>query len=583
MDGTHCGSATSALMQMLYDFVEAEKQANLAQLLQVWAQPLAGKLAKGWTQGFVRLERGPCSDEIWAYTDQGESRFRINDLLLLHSGQADLERLCGQLKFAAEEDGRWLLKGKFASLLWGLYQSGPCYADPDGIDLSDYYLRALDEINISPRGQQRILPLLAADPAINFIAQDIEAGEVFATAQGCNARQAEAVGMALGAEHIACIQGPPGTGKTRALALIAERLVARGERVFMTSHTHMAINNALNKIAARGVPTVKVAGSREGLAANVAYVEDLANWEGLPVEGGYVVGATPFATCNRLEAYSFDTVIFDEASQITLPLALMAMRKGNCYIFIGDQKQLPPVMLSRSVLADDSLSIFSRLTSQKAEHTVMLDQTYRMNQWLTDWPSRTYYKQRLKAAGSNQQRHLQLQNVPERFAEIFDPQASVVFIPTGDRAAKTRNPVDAQWVCDLCHAAHASGLPLGQIGIVTPYRAQGRAIQQLLIKRFGRESAKQVVADTVERMQGQERELIILSMASGDEVFIGAVAEFLFQPERLNVSITRAMTKLIIIGPHLNAEPVHAHEEVQAWIAQYQSLVAQARLVRLTS
>lgn len=112
----------------------------------------------------------------------------------------------------------------------------------------------------------------------------------------------------------------------------------------------MAINNALSKIADRKVPTLKVGGSREDLDKHVDWEAEPARWERLPEAGqGYVIGATPFATCSSLANYSFDTVIFDEASQITLPLALMAMRKGKRFIFIGDQKQLPPVLLSRSI------------------------------------------------------------------------------------------------------------------------------------------------------------------------------------------------------------------------------------------
>ena len=66
---------------------------------------------------------------------------------------------------------------------------------------------------------------------------------------------------AFAAKYLACIQGPPGTGKTRVISLIAKQLVEEGHRVLLTSHTHMAINNALNKVAATGVPLVKVGGA----------------------------------------------------------------------------------------------------------------------------------------------------------------------------------------------------------------------------------------------------------------------------------------------------------------------------------
>lgn len=572
------------LIQDLHDFVEAERVANAQQLQQTWRRPLEQKLTKGLTQGFIRLEKAELATQLWAYLDEGDSRFREGDMLRLHLGDPFGQLLCAKMKLEREEDGRWLLSEKLASTVWEHYESGACYVDPDGIDLTPYYVQALEDIAESDHGNHVILPLLGKSPPISFNQADIDDAEEYALNQGCNGHQAEAVGIALGAEQIACIQGPPGTGKTRALALIAQLLIARGERVFVTSHTHMAINNALVKIAERGVATVKVGGRVEDLDPSVDWVVEPADWKRMPKDGsGYVIGATPFATCSRLENYSFDTVIFDEASQITLPLALMAMRKARKFIFIGDQKQLPPVMLSQSILSGDSMSIFGRLTAQDADHTVMLKDTYRMNQWLTEWPSRTYYGNRLTSAGSNRLRRFQSADLEGPMAQVFDPQACAVFIPTADISAKNRNHRDAQRVVQLCQAAQASGLGLHEIGIVSPYRAQGRTIRNLLAKCFGRSASKSIVADTVERMQGQERELIILSLATGDEVFISAVAEFFFQPERLNVSITRAMTKLIIIGPELERGIDCADDTVQQWAEQYRDLISQCRKVELSA
>ncbi len=106
-------------------------------------------------------------------------------------------------------------------------------------------------------------------------------------------------------------------------------------------------------------------------------------------------------------------------------------------------------------------------------------------------------------------------------------------------------------------------------------------MRTLLREALGLARAREVVADTVERMQGQERELIILSLATGDEVFLGAVAEFFFQPQRLNVSITRAKTKLVVIGPDLATVPALEQRDVKGWIAQYVDLLQQLKRVEL--
>ena len=127
----------------------------------------------------------------------------------------------------------------------------------------------------------------------------------------------------------------------------------------------------------------------------------------------------------------------------------------------------------------------------------------------------------------------------------------------------------------------AGGLTPGEIGIVTPYRAQGRALRNALRVALGAAAAREVVADTVERMQGQERELVIVSLASSDAVFLAAVAGFLFQPQRLNVAITRARVQLIVIGPEPESLTAHEHPEVASWIEQYADFVRQMKRVAL--
>ncbi|MFT3821691.1 MAG: AAA domain-containing protein [Rubrivivax sp.] len=565
----------AGLLAALFEFVRDEQAESQRKLIEVWSRPLQEKLRAGWTQAFTRLERADDASSLWAHLGEGESRFREGDLLALHAGSPMDAPLARSLALEVEEDDRWLLRGDRVPMVFDAWRGGACFADPDSIDLTPYYERSLEEIATSQIGLETVLPLLEGGGEILFDHRDVEAGEAAAAAEGLNARQAQAVGLGFGAEHIACIQGPPGTGKTRVLALIVRLMAARGERILVTSHTHMAINNALNKIHAQGVPVAKVGHQtqRKGLDDAVACHPSLEAWDGRPTDG-YVVGATPFATCTpRLENWEFDTIVFDEASQVTVPLALMAMRKGRKFIFVGDHKQLPPVTVSRSILSKDSLSVFARLTSQRADHTVMLEETYRMNRWLTAWPSRTYYGGRLVAAGANRERRLSLPRPPDRLAAILDAAACGVFVPTLDRAARTANFRDADLVVDLCEAAAGAGLALGDIGIVTPYRAQGRAIRDRLARRFGRDAARAVVADTVERMQGQERELVILSLATGDEVFLAAVAPFFFQPERLNVSITRPMTKLIVIGPALASAPDLEDETVRAWMHQYVDLL----------
>ena len=89
------------------------------------------------------------------------------------------------------------------------------------------------------------------------------------------------------------------------------------------------------------------------------------------------------------------------------------------------------------------------------------------------------------------------------------------------------------------------------IGVVVPYRAQSRLIRSLIRRNLlDSEIADRLVVDTVERMQGQEREVIIVSFATASAKFASQMADFLFQPQRLNVAVTRPRTKLILVGSH---------------------------------
>ncbi len=574
------------LLDGLRAFVQAEREAAQEKLFEVWRQPLADRLGKGLSQRFLKLEAGPEQGTLWAYVDDGESRFREGDLVCLHGGSPLTSMLAREAAFEAEDEERWLLRVRHAGAVVKAAQGAPCYADPDDYDLSRYYDEVLDDIGqtIPPsRAHRYLMPLLDGRIDDGFDPRDFEEGEAIALAAGLNTAQAEAVGKIVAAEQVACIQGPPGTGKTRVLALAARLLVERGERVLVTSHTHMAINNALNKIAAQGVKTAKIGRGTQALGLEgVTVADSFGEWHGRPEEG-YVVGATPFATCTyRLENCEFDTVIFDEASQVTLPLALMAMRRGARFVFIGDQKQLPPVLLARSILDDIPGSIFAKLTLHNVD-SVMLTDTYRLNRELAAWPSRSFYGGRLRPAGPNRERKLVLKARldADPFDAVLRAPASAVYIPTRDPSARSRNPQEAQLVASLCAAAIEGGLAPREIGIVTPFRAHGRTVRRALAERLGWHTARAIVADTVERMQGQERELVILSLATGNLRFLAAIAGFFFQPERLNVSVTRAMTKLVILGPELPPDFRALDPVLADWLALYRGLLAQARRIEL--
>jgi DNA replication ATP-dependent helicase Dna2 len=118
------------------------------------------------------------------------------------------------------------------------------------------------------------------------------------------------------------------------------------------------------------------------------------------------------------------------------------------------------------------------------------------------------------------------------------------------------------------------GIPSSEIGIVTPFRAQSREIRTLLRRAVPDPVARQqIVVDTVERMQGQERDVIIVSLTTSNPVFAAEIADFFFQPERLNVAITRPRVKLIIVGSRALRETAPVDLDQQLAVERFNDLL----------
>lgn len=181
----------------------------------------------------------------------------------------------------------------------------------------------------------------------------------------------------------------------------------------------------------------------------------------------------------------------------------------------------------------------------------MLNITYRLNEGLVNWPSRTFYNNLLKSSEDASKRHLQLSNQPTRWDFVLDPTSPSVFLDLCHRNTTVRSRREAEIVIELIGALLEHDVPTEEIGVVVPYRAQSRLIRSLLRRTIGEEKIwSKIVVDTVERMQGQEREVVLVSFATASPAFASQMADFLFQPQRLNVAVTRPRTKLILIGSH---------------------------------
>jgi DNA replication ATP-dependent helicase Dna2 len=541
--------STPEFLKKLRKFVQAEADAQYHTLEKQWSRPLQERVARGWAIEGLRVE-GMKNSIIRLSCTTNDSRFREGDLVLLHRDDPhDPDALHCELQYDGETDLEVsMIRGNEVFLA---SNPGGWVMDQDWFDASPFYLEALNAVADSQLGRSTILPLLQGSlaPKIDYARYERARGEL--QNAGLNESQMDAVALSYATDLLHLIQGPPGTGKTLMLAHLARLLVEDGCRVFVTALTHRAIHNALNKIPQvdDSIPVCKIGEGRHTGDLNVPNFErfDLSRFG--ENSGGYVIGATPFALqSRRLSGVEFDVVLFDEASQITLPLAIMGMLAGSKYIFIGDENQLPPITVF-SAAKTTQASIFGYLAGRGNE--TMLDVTYRLNDVLTEWPSRTFYRNELKSSEEAAKRRLNLSPETTRWDFALDPASPAVFLDLCHQNTTVRSRIEADVVMELILSLFMRDVSPEDIGVVVPYRAQSRLIRSLIRRNLlDGDLANRLVVDTVERMQGQEREVVIVSFATASAKFAAQAADFLFQPQRLNVAVTRPRTKLILVGSH---------------------------------
>jgi len=571
-----------ALIKNLEDFVLAEAENQMSQLVQKWSRPLSDRLAKGDAIAGLNVRSTIYDGRITLTCARNDSRFREGDYLFLHKGSPTDE---DAILVTIEDDQE-------TTLVVLLNDGDIYYLDeyPDGwiadegyLDLTKFYLDAINQVADTTSGREIILPLLTGnlEPKVEF--QTYQHIGTHAGVAGLNDSQAEAVANCYSTDLVHLVQGPPGTGKTFVLAQLAKLFVQDGLRVFITALTHRAINNALDNIYELD-NTLAVCKIGQDVRAKDLKVP---NYEGFYGSGfdelgsGYIIGATPFATrTSRLGNVDFDVVIFDEASQVTLPLAIMGMLPAQKYIFIGDEHQLPPVTTSKSSEIA-KYSIFEYLCDRGFD--TMLTITYRLNRELAAWPSRTFYKGKILPSTKAAVRRFNAEIKDVRWRKVFSPEHSAIFISFNHRNTTVKSQDEADTVCEIVSHLLIADFQLEEIGIVVPYRVQSRLIRNGLRKMIGDQGNWQdLIVDTVERMQGQEKEIVIVSLTTSNPAFASQIGEFYFQPQRINVAVTRPRTKLIILGSAEILNAISTDPEVRQWITIFKDLISSCKHIHVS-
>jgi hypothetical protein len=428
-----------------------------------------------------------------------------------------------------------------------------------------------------------------------------EVAEMAAQAQspdGLTEAQRRIVGEHL-TDRVLVVQGPPGTGKSHTLgyAILARALAqateARPFRVAVLAKTHAAVEIALASVARRRDELTRAHGTQSALLAPLkdlklakvcndagdsvpqgveALVPDGTDeqtageqWSELIAARLLVVGGTPGGLYRLVKKGAakgravdwtgeyFDLVVVDEASQMGLAEAITAaafLRRDGQFIAVGDHRQMPPILAhawdrdSRRQLEHTRphLSIFEYLRELGFTRAA-LDESFRIPSEIADFLRRHIYAaDDIDFRSANRVRLGATVGLDGWLAAALAPEHSLVVVEHDESASQQSNEFEATLIEALVAAVAPLNLDARKgLGIVVPHRAQ----KALLAARL---PAYREAIDTVERFQGGERDLIILSATVSDREFAEGESGFLLEPRRLTVAVSRPKRKLIVVA-----------------------------------
>jgi uncharacterized protein len=354
------------------------------------------------------------------------------------------------------------------------------------------------------------------------------------------------------------VQGPPGTGKTYTGARVIAGLVARGWRVAVVAQSHTVVENMLREVAAAGVPRERI-GKRPGDGADPG-----APWTWLGANGfaafhaaagadgaGYVLGGTAWDLTHpaRLPERPFDLLVVDEAGQYSLADTIAVSDAARNLLLLGDPQQLPQVTQGRHPEPVDR-SALGWLTdghdTLPDELGYFLARTWRMHPALADVVSRLAYEGRLAAVPAAAARRLE--GVPPGVGHVLvahEGNAVASVEEAAEVVRQVRDVLGRTWVDPSGGAAAAAGRPLGQadVVVVAPYNAQVWTIRRALDDA----GLPDVRVGTVDLFQGQQAVVVVVSMTASSPADVPRGMEFLLSRNRVNVAISRAQWRAVVV------------------------------------
>lgn len=415
-----------------------------------------------------------------------------------------------------------------------------------------------------------------------------------------NQTQEEAVNKVLHAKDVAIVHGPPGTGKTTTLVEAIYETLHRESQVLVCAQSNMAVDWISEKLTDRGVNVLRIGNpsrvndkmlsftyerrfeshpdypqlwslrkairelysqnrkgaNRESMHQKINALKDRATELEIRINEtlfseARVIACTLVSSANRLlTGKKFGTLFIDEAAQALEAACWIPIRKADRVVLAGDHFQLPPTVKSPQALREGlGNTLMQAIANNQPDAVSLLKLQYRMNDEIMRFPSEWFYGGMLQSAPEVKYRSILDFDTPITWVNTEEMDCNEEFI--GESYGRINKPEAELTISQLKEYITKIGRErfLGEridVGVISPYKAQVQYLRQLIKKdAFFKPYHQLITVNTVDGFQGQERDVILISLVRANEK--GEIG-FLGDLRRMNVAITRARMKLIILG-----------------------------------
>lgn len=412
-----------------------------------------------------------------------------------------------------------------------------------------------------------------------------------------NASQEKAVNEVLWAKDVAVVHGPPGTGKTTTLVEAIFETLRRESQVLVCAQSNMAVDWISEKLVDRGINVLRIGNPtrvndkmlsftyerrfeahpdypqlwsiRKAIRELRQQRKHADSWHQkmdrlksrateleLRIRSSLfgearVIASTLTGAANRvLEGEKYSTLFIDEAAQALEAACWIAIRKAGRVILAGDHCQLPPTVKSIMALKGGlGKTLMERIVENKPETITLLKMQYRMNEQIMKFSSEWFYHGMVESAPTVSHRGILDYDTPMMWIDTAECDGKEEFVGENfGRINRAEAELTLQTLQQYLEKIGKQRILEESIdvGIISPYRAQVQLLRKELRKReFFRPYRHLLTVNTVDGFQGQERDIILISLVRSND---GGDIGFLRDLRRMNVAITRARMKLIILG-----------------------------------